>query len=119
MNIQIKSIGYNIGTVGWLKSGLESGSLVISEGKLKSNGNHGLWIKGDNINQFLGAFNVYGFRDWRLDGCIPKYAVANDFADRDPIWTDAAWEKLMEIAQKWCDEQNEIRKNDKEQTVCV
>jgi hypothetical protein len=112
MNIPIKSIGYNIGTIGWLAKGLESGTLKLEEGKLKSNGNHGLWLKGER-EQFLAAFNRFGFTtgDYNLD---IKYNIAGDYPnDRDPIWTNAAWDKLMEIAQKWCDEKNEIRESDK------
>jgi hypothetical protein len=110
MNINIKSIGYNVGTIGWLAKGLESGSLKLEDGELKSNGNHGLWLKGER-QQFLAAFNFYGFD--RLENFEIKYEIA-EAEQRDPIWTNAAWDKLMEIAQNWCDEQNEIRKNDKQ-----
>lgn len=111
LNISIKSIGYNVGTIGYLKTGLQNGSLRLEEGKLKSNGNHGLWLKGEQT-QFLAAFNQYGLRPSDCAAAI-RYDVADD-QDREATWTDAAWETLMEIAQKWCDEKNEARENDAE-----
>lgn len=118
INIAIKSIGYNVGTIGYLRAGLETSSLRLEEGKLKSNGNHGLWLQGERT-QFLAAFNRHDFTTClnmygnSIDNGASEYAIA-DFEDRNPIWTNAAWESLMEIAQKWCDERNECRVRDGE-----
>lgn len=109
ITITIKSIGYNVGTIGYLRSALASGKLTLSEGTLKGNGNHGLWLSGER-NQFLAAFNRY---DLRIGDCanVDSYDTADD-SDRDPIWTNAAWTALMEIAQQWCDERNAARAAD-------
>jgi len=118
MNLQvsIKSIGYTVGTIGWLRKGLASGSLVIEEGRLQTNGNHGLWLGGER-RQFLAAFNRYGLTaGGQAERSAIGYQTAHDELDRDPIFTDAAWAALMEIAQKWCDEQSAARLADAEVT---
>ena len=111
LNVSIKSVGYNVGTIGYLRAGLASGKLTLEEGTLKSNGNHGLWLTGER-KQFLAAFNRYGLS---IGDCseVDRYDTADDH-DRDPIWTNAAWKALMEIAAKWCQERNEARAEDAE-----
>jgi hypothetical protein len=111
MNIKIKSIGYNIGTIGYLATGLKSGALKLNEGKMKSTGNHGLWLAGER-SEFLGAFNRYALTLRDFVGA-DEYRPA-DAAELDPIWTDAARAKLVEIASNWCAEQNQKRKDDVE-----
>ena len=114
MEINIKKIGTTLGTIGWLKRGLESGDLFLEEGTLKSNGNHGLWLKSrdGSINQFMAAYNVYGLS--YSDG-IPsalQYKPAVKREDGLGIWTDAAWGVIREIAEDWCDQLNSEREND-------
>ena len=98
MEIKIKQIGTAQGTVGWLSAGLGSGNLKLGEGKLTRNGNHGLWLKGGGVSQFLGAFNQYGIPSDEQCAC---YDHCSD-EDRDQMWSDAAWGVLMTIADHWC-----------------
>lgn len=103
MEIKVKKIGEKQGTVGWLAKGLGNGTLTLDEGYLKAGNHHGLWLKnGGNLSQFLAAFNQY---DEEGGAC---YDVADNYEVRLPIWTDAAWESLLMIAQKWCDQCNEV-----------
>lgn len=107
MELKIKKIGVAKGTIGWLSKGLESGNLTIIEGTLKKTEHHGLWLKcPDGFSQFLAAYNQYGLD--ACDGNFQKYDTADNYQDRLGVWTDAAWKTLMEIAQSWCDECNEI-----------
>jgi hypothetical protein len=123
MEIKIKRIGYKVGTVGWLAAGLQDGSILITEGTLKSNGNHGLWLKvsGNNsVSQFLASFDRFGVGDELHDAA--QYQTAdecNDHADREAIWTDAAWDTLMAIAADWCEMCNSEREADKPATLKI
>lgn len=107
---KIKAIGTARGTVGWLRSGLTDGSLSLQEGHLKSNGNHGLWLKGpDGYSQFLAAYNQYGLS--RMDGDWDKYMVCDD-SDRNGGLTDACWDTMMQIAKAWCTACTEALRNE-------
>ena len=111
MEINIKKIGITQGTVGYLANGLESGEITIKEGKLKTLGNHGLWLHiqkdgGKQESHFLAAFNQYNLSPGEYETAC-TYETANSYEDRDPLWTDAAWRSLMTIAQDWCDTLNE------------
>ncbi len=119
MQITIKKNGRMQGTIGWLAKKLEKGELFLEEGNLKSNGNHGLWLKDttNNFAQFLAAFNQYGVKG---HDCVDiKYDIANEYEDREQCWTDAAWKVLMEIAQEWCDEMNEIIDSEEEPSIKI
>ena len=75
MEIKIAKNGWNIGTIGWLADGLESGKLTLTEGNLKSNGNHGLWLQGpDGLSQYLAAYNYYNLSNAEVRG-VERYAV--------------------------------------------
>ena len=118
MQIIIKKIGYKNGTSGWLAAGLADGTLELSEGRLKSNGNHGLWIKSADgkISACIAAINEYGMdlQDCIHAGCqlaeMDRYKVVCD--TRPPVFTDAAWSAIEAIAQTWCDECNAERDAD-------
>jgi len=111
MEISIKRIGYKIGTIGWLRNGLEDGSIRIDEGTLKSNGHHGLFLTSDPIKQFLAAYDQYNCGDRVLTA--KRYEPAQpEERHRDTLLTDAAWEALMDIADQWCDQCNAERDND-------
>ena len=123
MDIKIKKNDWNIGTIGWLSKGLESGEIKISEGTLKSNGNHGLWLTGpDGLRQYLASYNYYNISDAELRGS-EAYTVGCGSSDGDScrigIWTDAAWEIVQDIAQQWCDECQKIRDNDQSPEIGV
>jgi hypothetical protein len=107
MEIRIDRKGNNLGTIGWLAKGLESGELKISEGSMKKNDHHGLWLSGGGVNQFLAAFNQYDHKAYDHYADAFKYETAN-YDDRGPWFTDAAWEVLMTIAQQWCDQCNQV-----------
>ena len=117
MEINIKRIGYKIGTVGWLAAGLQSGAITITESTLKSNGNHGLWLKatidGKPLSQYLAAYDRYGVGD-ELPGARTYETAAQCSGpdDREAIWTDAAWHTLMAIAGDWCEMCNAERDAD-------
>lgn len=115
--INIASIGFNIGTIGWLKLGLTSGTIILEEGTLKGNGNHGLWLKYGGNSQFLAARNKYGLdpRQPFARGVYLGYAPAGP-EDRSGMWTAAAWAALMSIASQWCDEMNAARASDSDET---
>ena len=107
MELKIKKIGVAKGTIGWLAKGLESGTLTIIEGTMKNSEHHGLWLKGpDGLSQFLGGFNQYNLDP--QDGNFQKYDKAEEYSDRHGLWTDAAWKSLMQIAETWCDECNQL-----------
>ncbi len=109
MEIKITKNGNNLGTIGWLAKRIETKEVSFSEGSLKGNGHHGLWLNGPKgLSQFLGAFNQYDSNSYE----DPRYEVAFMPGDREPIWTDAAWTVLIEIAQAWCDDCNEYIENE-------
>jgi len=110
MNITIKKIGYNIGTIGWLATGLQNGEITIAEGTMKSNGHHGLWLKAGTRSQFLAAQNQYNASHDEFIGAS-NYHCCDD-QERDGIFTDACWAALMEIAQQWCQGLNAERAED-------
>lgn len=104
MEIKVKRIGTTRGTVGWLAKGLASEELRLVESTLKESGNHGLWLKGNSVNQFLGAYNQYN--------CSPsEVRNANRYDTAQPEdntlgCTDACWISLMAIAAQWCEQCN-------------
>lgn len=111
ITINIASIGYNKGTVGWLKSHLESGEIVFEEGITKNTNNHGLWLKYGNQQMFLAAHNLWN------DG---KYCVV-DREEYDNIFglTPACNSIVNTVALEWCDHHNDIRENDEIMNVTV
>ena len=113
MNITIKKIGYKVGTVGWLAAGLQSGAVAISEGTLRDNGHHGLWlettINDKPFSQFLAAYDQYSVGD--REPSLRDYRPVGD-EYRGTIWTNAAWTTLEAIAQDWCIACNEERAAD-------
>ena len=118
MEITIAKKGKLQGTIGWLAEGLGKNDLSFKEGNLKSNNNHGLWLKGPNkLSQFLGAFNQYNLGN--ESGDYAKYDLACEYEDRDGIWSDAAWRVLMEIALAWCDEMNQIIENEEPMEIKI
>lgn len=117
MEISVKRIGSAKGTVGWLAKGLETGALVLEEGRIKGNGHHGLWIKGEGISQFLAAWNVYDLSAHVLPNAASYHPA--DAHEREGLWTDAAWESLMSIARQWCDACNEAVSNEAPQDFSI
>lgn len=114
--IKIKAIGYKAGTVGWLAAGLQNGTIELSEGTLKSNGNHGLWIKSGQVSQLLAARDRYDVGDQLASARRYEHV---DREDRNSIWTDAAWGTLMQIAADWCEQCNAIRDAGEPETIAV
>ncbi len=117
MKIIIASNGINQGTIGWLAKEIKKGSLSFTEDNLNRNGNHGLWLNGpDGLKQILAAFNFYGDDEYYGRTSTVEYETVEVFEPgyRCQLWTDAAWRKLLEIAEKWCDECNTAIENEKD-----
>ncbi|MFA4871309.1 MAG: hypothetical protein WC623_24130 [Pedobacter sp.] len=113
MNITVKRIGYNIGTVGWLAQGLEDGSITIFEGVTQQSKHHGLWIESKASKDILAVFNQYGLTAGEYENadqyCLYDYA---EKGGRENLYTPACWETLENIAQQWCDGCNAERERD-------
>ena len=114
MEIKIKKMGNARGTVGWLSAGLENGTLKIIESTMKANGNHGLWLKGhdkegrENLSQFLAAYNRYNLSPQEYTNACSYETVDQNRGecDREGLWSEAAWNTLMSIAEQWCGTMN-------------
>lgn len=110
MQINIKSIGYKVGTSGWIKEQLESGAAAIREGLGKETKKHGLWLHYNNNGPkqvCLAIWDQYNTGD-------SYYQVTDDFND-SPNWailTPAVQAMLTSVAQQWANELNEARAND-------
>lgn len=133
MDIKIKKIGHNIGTVGWLANGITNGTIRIEEGHTKSNiqdgkeygRKHGLWIKwGEKDQMCLVRQNPYGLTPDEYKDCY-KYEIVP--RNGDPIWskgdvigcTDACWSVLDEIAEAWIDHITAEREKDKKVKINI
>lgn len=112
ININIKSIGYNVGTSGWLKAQLESGAAKISEGLSTKSKNHGLWLHYDNNGPKQVCIAIWD--QYSLGGEFSKYTPCqhdeNDF-DYD-IFTPAVKRALRRVALSWCEEVSASREED-------
>jgi hypothetical protein len=123
LKITIKGIGYNVGTCGWLKTGLENGSIEIVEG-VSNSGSHGLWLhhSGDK-SQTLALWDPYDLQNTHPD--LVGYDVAPRDSDcgwniGDAVpWTDAAWAVIEEIAHAWVRHVTERRANDERSLITV
>jgi len=109
LNIKIKQLGTEIGTVGWLAKGLADGSLGVHQGRTKD-GSPGLWFDypgeaGKRASFILALRDPYGLQDTQYaqeQPIILAPRVHDGCWGGDPIGcTDACWRSLMEIAEKW------------------
>jgi hypothetical protein len=104
-NIEIKSVGKAQGTVGWLKSQIESGKIVFEESNsyyipptnivthsliMKNNKGDGSLIAYRDFNGEYITAEDDGTLDMTYDGC-----------QTDINFTDAAKSVIFQIAQKW------------------
>lgn len=109
MNINIKNIGFNVGTSGWLVDALKSGAVVIKE--IDDNG-HKLVFAHNKTNYLLVLLS-----EATITGGYYYHLVDDDYYC-DPLdlglsWlTNAAREAVTGVAQDWCDMQNASREND-------
>lgn len=115
IELNIPAIGNNPGTVGWLAAGLKSGAINLNEGQTK-NGRHGLWLNGPNeLKQCLALYDYYNLGN-AAGFDAPKYQTIEDAGaepeSRDGLWSDAAWESLMQAAREWADEMNSARESE-------
>lgn len=109
MELKIKRIGNTRGTIGWLSAGITDGSIVIEEGRTKTEGYHGLWIEeyreGKRIwSEFLAGYNVFGAGPNVYDSW-PEF-------DSDKMLTPAARRSLRAAAKEWIAEMNEALENE-------
>lgn len=114
IKVAIKRVGVRKGTVGWLKSSMEDGSLFLEEGHQSDNGFHGLWLKGEALEPrksiFLAGFNQFGLSTGEYDKAA-SYEIADEhFTPRQ--FSTACWSSIMKIAQIWCNECNEEIENE-------
>lgn len=127
MQINIKKIGFIIGTSGWLAKGLADGSITISEGVTKNDKNHGLWahylIGEKKEYECLALFAT----DWASSGQVEekKYMTARKIESQmlsdghSTIWTNAAWDALMALAYEWTLAAQVVRDADPEISISV
>ena len=113
MEIKIKSVGFHLGTVGWLKKGLEDGSITVVE-SLSRHNKPGLWLKTPDINQMLAILDPYDECEF---GNVPAFQTISRSGDPcisgDKIGcTDACFAVLQEIARQWVEIRQAERDND-------
>jgi len=123
--INIKNIGHNVGTVGWLKKGLESSEITIKEGHTKTSHTHGLWLHCGYKQECLALHDPYDLKDSH-----PEYnrydpmRIDSSLGDPGSIgrtfgYTDACLKVLHDIASQWCGIKNMERDNDEVMQVVV
>jgi len=86
VKVTIKDIGYKVGTVGWLREGLENGTLEIVEGETY-NGRHGLFLHhgtDKELSQTLALFDPYNLASLPGHESEADYTVA-------PRESDSEW----------------------------
>lgn len=110
MQVNIKSIGYKVGTSGWIKTQLESGEATIKEGLAKETKKHGLWLHYTNNGPNQVCLAIWD----QYDIGKSLYQRADDFKDsaKWAIFTPAVQAMLTSVAQQWTNELNEARAND-------
>lgn len=112
MEISIKSIGYKQGTSGWLKNGLNDGSITIKEG-MSTQGKHGLWIHSGDTSMCLGLFDVFDYDGlYHRQTIAPRDNIDHDCTTNTLHLTDAVIAALYDVADEWCEKQNEAREQD-------
>lgn len=130
MEIAIKKIGYNVGTVGWLAKGLTDGTIVIYEALTLSE-KLALWFKtktGETEHKFaIAIYNPYSNYDWEVEGAEQFAPKTFGGSPDDPAackygalpLTDACKCTIYEIATQWCAARNAERYNDVERQPIV
>lgn len=118
MNISVKSIGYKVGTSGWLASGLRDGSITIQERARKLDGRPMLVLLSGENRVVLARWNPYGLDNGTLDESETYQVLHVGSADDPGAMTDtigltpAAAAALRTAAQGWCDQINGARASD-------
>jgi hypothetical protein len=111
----VPACGWNVGTCGWLASGLTDGSISIKPGTT-SGGRPGLWVYwGGDKQGCLAIWNEFGLTEEECRGA-DRFALYHGagglgFAGGLPL-TPAAERVLRTMAQLWCEEANDRRLND-------
>jgi len=130
MDVKIKSIGWNQGTSGWLKSEIEAGRMWFAEGVSKS-GRHGLYLyrkleNGKTEGQPMALYNPYdlsnaecqGSEEYQvldMTGCTGSPRSTGNYYDLTP----AAIRSVQAVAEQWCEKRNSERERDSELTLTV
>lgn len=110
MQINIKSIGYKVGTSGWIKEQLTTGVARINEGLSKKDQKHGLWLHYDNSGAKQVCLAIWDQHDIGSG----LYEITDDFGG-NPTWeilTPAVQAMLTSVAKQWTNELNAERAND-------
>ena len=110
MQINIKSIGYKVGTSGWIKAQLESGEATIKEGLSEASKKHGLWLQYDNNGPKQVCLAIWDADDIgeSLYQVTHEYTHSSNWA----LLTPAVQAMLTSVAQQWANELNTARAND-------
>ena len=133
MEIKIKKIGYKVGTVGWLASGIADESIKINEGISEKNSKHGLWMKcgpqeGIDGKTYYKSMVLAIFNPYDLSLSEHEDAHRYEIAPRNgDLWcagdaigcTDACWETITEIAGVWIEHVTTERAKDKKTKIAI
>jgi hypothetical protein len=104
LELTIRRNGTRRGTVGWLSRGIADGSVSLYEGHSIA-GKHGLWLNHGTGKMLLAIRDPYGLAGTEYAtesryATVPK--AGNPALSGDTIGcTDACWEALMSIADRW------------------
>lgn len=139
MQINLPKIGTNFGTCGWLKAGLEDGTIRLHVGTAKNHKTdsiprNGLWLKikkpllntgnaADDFNrdgsprewtQPLAIFNLYELSPRDIWSAYTYTVITDQNGELEDFigCTPACWSRLREIAEKWAIEAMASREND-------
>jgi len=121
LSIHIKDIGFNLGTSGWLRKQLTSGTMSFAESYTSQSHQHCLILRSasTSASMLLACQNFYNLQKCEFSGC-DRYEVVTQFESFDPFFlTDAARAACLEVAQKWCELKNSARENDAPLTISV
>ena len=110
MQINIKSVGYKVGTSGWIKEQLTAGTAKITEGLSIESKKHGLWLEYNNNGPKGVCLAIWD--QYSIGAAL--YQVIDDLADNQKwaILTPAVQAMLTSVAQQWANELNTERAND-------
>lgn len=125
MEITIKKIGYNVGTVGWLAAGIADATINIQEGISKSK-KLGLYLSAEEQSSCIAIYNPYDLTNADLADSEEYKPLDMDGGGTDPgtcyctlPLTPACKSTILEIAETWCKSKNTKREQDKKLSITI